>query len=151
MSDSSGSGRNVIIFGVDMSSSAHADNKKKDILILGKGPMQILDDTTFTAEKEYAITFTEQHKKFCLSLHYNGVNSYLIVNGLEIYRFKAKGSEIKSYPLFLGNVWKDFSTDNMEKTELYRYVYDFSVDYDSIDVDNILNIHKYLIKKHNIK
>ena len=87
-----------------MSSSAHADNKKKDILILGKGLMQILDDTTFTAEKEYAITFTEQHKKFCLSLHYNGVNSYLIVNGLEIYRFKAKGSEIKSYPLFLGNV-----------------------------------------------
>ena len=104
LSDSSGFGKNVIIFGVNMSSSAHADNKKKDILILGKGPMRILDDTTLTAEKEYAINFTERYKKFWLSLHYNGVNSYLIVNGLEIYKFKAKGSAIKSYPLFLENV-----------------------------------------------
>ena len=86
--------KKVIMFGADMSSSAHNDNKKKDILILGKGPTDGLDDTTLTAEKEYSINFTEQQKKFCLSLHYNGVNSYIFVNGVEIYKFKAKDSEI---------------------------------------------------------
>ena len=69
-------GRNVIIFGVDMSSSEHIDNKKKDILILGKGPTQGLEHT-LTAEKMYSINFIVTKKKFCLSLHYNGANSYL--------------------------------------------------------------------------
>ena len=61
-----------------MSSSAHIDNKKKDILILGKGPTQGLEHT-LTAEKMYSINFTVTKKKFCLSLHYNGKNSYLFV------------------------------------------------------------------------
>ena len=74
-----GFGKNCIIFGVDMSSSVHVDNKKKDILILGEGPTQGLDGTTLTAEKKYSINFTENNKKFCLSLHYNGANSYLFV------------------------------------------------------------------------
>ena len=69
-----GFGQNVLIFGVDMSSSAHTDNKKKDILVLGKGPTQGLEHT-LTAEKMYSINFTEKNKKFCLSLHYNGANS----------------------------------------------------------------------------
>ena len=69
-------GWNVIIFGVDMSSSEHIDNKKKDILILGKGPTQGLEHT-LTAEKMYSINFIVTKKKFCLSLHYNGANSYL--------------------------------------------------------------------------
>ena len=64
---SSGFGQNVLIFGVDMSSSAHIDNKKKDILVLGKGPTQGLEHT-FTAEKMYAINFTVTKKKFCLKL-----------------------------------------------------------------------------------
>ena len=81
--------QNVLIFGVDMSSSAHIDNKKKDILVLGKGPTQGLEHT-FTAEKMYSISFTLTKKRFCLSLHYNGANSYLFVNGTEIYKFKAK-------------------------------------------------------------
>ena len=85
-----GFGQNVIIFGVDMSSSVHVDNKKKDILILGKGPTQGLEHT-LTAEKMYSITFTVTKKKFCLSLHYNGVNSYL-------YEFKAKDSKIVAAP-----------------------------------------------------
>ena len=93
--------------------------KKKDILILGKGPTQELDDTTLTAEKEYAINFDEEHKKFCLSLYYNGVNSYIFVNGVEIYKFKAKGSEINAAPLCLGNVSKTFSASNMKKTGLH--------------------------------
>ena len=74
-----GFGKNCIIFGVDMSSSVHVDNKKKDILILGEGPTQGVDGTTLTAEKKYSINFTENNKKFCLSLHYNGANSYLFV------------------------------------------------------------------------
>ena len=82
-----GFGQNVLIFGVDMSSSAHIDNKKKDILLLGKGPTQGLEHT-LTAEKMYSINFTVTKKKFCLSLHYNGVNSYLFVNGIDIIKFK---------------------------------------------------------------
>ena len=73
-------GRNVIILGVDMSSSTKIDNRKKDILILGKGSTQGLKHT-LSAEKMYSINFTEHNKKFCLSLHYNGANSYLFVNG----------------------------------------------------------------------
>ena len=100
--------RNCIIFGVDMSSSVHVDYKKKDILILGKGPTQGLDGTTLTAEKLYSINFTENNKKNCLSLHYNGTNSYSFVNGTEIHKFKAKDSEIVATPLCLGNISKDF-------------------------------------------
>ena len=95
-----GLGRNVITFGVDMSSSTKIDNRKKDILILGKGPTQGLEHT-LSAEKMHSINFTEHNKKFCLSLHYNGANSYLFVNGTEIIKFKAKDSEIVATPLCL--------------------------------------------------
>ena len=101
-----GFGQNVLIFGADMSSSAHIDNKKKDILVLGIGPAQGLENT-LAAEKMYSINFTERNKKFCLSLHYNGANSYLFVNDTEIFRFKAKDSEIVTAPLRLGNISKD--------------------------------------------
>ena len=104
-----GFGRNVITFGAYMNSSAHIDNKKKDILILGKGPTQGLDDATLTAEKMYSINFTEHNKKFCLSLHYNEAYSYLFVNGTKIIKFKAKGSEIVATQLCLGNISKDFN------------------------------------------
>ena len=95
----------------------------------------------------HSINFTEKNKKFCLSLHYNEVNSYLFVNGKEIYKFKAKDSETVTTPLCLGNISKGFSVDNMKKTGLNGYVYDFSVDYDAIAVDNILGIYKYLMEK----
>ena len=97
---SGGFGRNFLIFGVDMSSSAQIDNKEKDILVLGKGPSRGLEHT-LTAEKMYPINFTVTTKKFCLSLHYNGANSYLFVNGTEIYKFKAKDSETVASPLCL--------------------------------------------------
>ena len=142
-------GRNVIISGVDMSSSAKIDNKKKDISILGKGPTQGLEHT-LSAEKIYSTNFAKEETKFCLSLHYNGANSYLFVNGTEIIKFKAKDSEITPYELCLGNISKDWSVDNMKKTGLKGYVYDFSVDYDVISVSDILNIHKYLMKKNGI-
>ena len=86
-----------------MSSSVHIDNKRKDILVLGKGLTQGLNGTTLTAEKMYSINFTENNKKFCLSLHYNGANSYLFVNGTEIIKFKAKDSGIVATPLCLRN------------------------------------------------
>ena len=98
----------------------------------------------------YSINFTVTKKKFCLSLHYNGANSYLFINGKEIYEFKAKDSEIVSTPWCLGNISKDWSIDNMKKTGFNGYVYGFSVDYNAIAVDDILDIHKCLMKTNNI-
>ena len=68
------------------------DNRKKDILILGEGPTQGLDDTTMTAEAKYTVNFTRSGRKFCLSLHYNGSNSFVFANSSKIYQFKAKYS-----------------------------------------------------------
>ena len=83
-------------------------------------------------------------------MHYNEANSYLIVNGTEIYKFKAKGSETVASPLCLGNISKDWSTDNMKKHPGLMDVYDFIVDYDATDADEIKDIHKYLMKKNDI-
>ena len=83
-------------------------------------------------------------------MRYSGENSYLFVNDTDIYKFKAKDSEILVGPICLENISKDFSVDNMEKTGFTGYVYDFSVDYDAADVDDNKNIHKYLIKKNSI-
>ena len=88
-------GRNVTIFGADMSLSVHIDNKVKYILILGDGPTQELDDITFTVEAKYSINFTQSNRKFCLSLHYNGSNSFLFFNAKKIHQLKAKVSAIK--------------------------------------------------------
>ena len=82
-----------------------------------------------------------------MSLNYNVANSYLFVNGTDIFKFKARDSEIIATPLCLGNIWKIFSVDNMKNTELNGYLYDFSIDYDAIAVDDILDIHNYLMKK----
>ena len=143
-----GFGQNVLIFKVDMSFSVHVDNKKKT-LVLGIGPTQGLKHT-LTAEKMYSIHFTVTKKKFCLSLHYNGANSYFFVNSTELYKLKAKDSEIVASPLCVGNICKVWSVDNMKKTGFNGYVYDFSVDYDATDIDDIKDIHKYLMKKNNI-
>ena len=86
-------------------------------MILGKGPTQGLEHT-LTAGKMYSINFTVSKNKFCLSLHFNGANSYLFVNSKEIYKFKAKDSEIVATPLCLGNISKDWSVDNMKKLDL---------------------------------
>ena len=98
----------------------------------------------------YSINFKVIKKKFCLSLHYNGANSYLFVNSTEIYKFKAKDSEIVAAPLCLENISKYWSVDNMKETWFNDYVYHFNVDYDAIAVDNILDIHQSLMKKNNI-
>ena len=130
-----------------MSSSVHIDNKKKDILILGEGPTQGLDDTTLTTEAIYPINFRQPNIRFVLSLHSNGSNSFLFVNATKIYQFKAKDSEIKDYTLCLGNISKDFTINNVKKkTGLKGIVNFFSVDFNPIDTNDILDIHKYLMK-----
>ena len=83
-------------------------------------------------------------------MHYTGANSYLFVNGTKIHKFKAKDSEIVATSLCFGNISKDFPIDNMKKTGLNGYVYDFSLDYDAIAADDILDIHNYLITKYDV-
>ena len=97
-----------------MSSSVHIDNNEKDILILPEGLMQGLDDTTLKAEPIYLINFTEPNKRFALSLHCNGINSFLFVSATNIYQFKAKDPEIKDYALCFGNISKDLTINNMK-------------------------------------
>ena len=90
-------------------------------------------------------------KTFCLSLHYNGDNSYLFLNGTQTHKFNAKDTKIVASPLCLGSTSKHFSVDNMKKNPgLIGYVYDFSVDYDAIAVDDILHIMKYSMGKNGI-
>ena len=91
--------------------------RKKYISVLGQGPTQGLEHT-LTAEKMHSMNFTLTRKKLCLSLHYNGANCYLFVNGAEYYKFKAKDSKIVASPLCLGNISKDWSTDNMKKKQV---------------------------------
>ena len=102
----------------------------------------------------YSINFTVTKKKLCLSLHYNGANSYLFVNGKEIVKFKAKDSQIVPTPICLGNISKDWSVDNMRKTELNGYVYEFNVDYRTFNTPNLDKaiplFHNYFITKYDI-
>ena len=83
-------------------------------------------------------------------MHYNGVNSYLFVNGTEIIKFKAKDSEIIPYSLRLGNISKDWTHDNKKKTGFNWYIYDFITNYNAIATSDVLHIHKYLMKKNNM-
>ena len=76
----------------------HANNKYKDILVLAKAGTKGLDNSTLTAEAEYCINFSRSQRKFCLILHYNGSNGFLIVNATKIHQIKAKDSKIKRYP-----------------------------------------------------
>ena len=87
-----------------------------------------MDGTTLTAKKLYSINFIESNKKLCLSLHYNGANSYLFVNGTKIHKYEAKESETVASPLCLGKVLIGFSIHDMIKTGLNEYFYDLSVD-----------------------
>ena len=142
---SGGYGRNVIIFGADLSSSSHANNKTRNILVPGKDFIQGIDGTTIYAEKMYSTNLTTDNKIFCLSLHYNGDNSYLFVNGKKLLILKQK-----QYLLCIGNISKDFTVPYILKIGLNGFIYDFSVDYWAIANDKTLDIHKYLMEKNNI-
>ena len=145
------SAKNVIIFGVDTSSSIHATNRANNIYIMGKYFIQGFNNATIYAEKNFHNNFTEFGLKFALSLHYNGDNSYLFSNGRQELKFKAKDDQIINEKLCLGNLSSEWTTDELEKTGLYGNIYDFVVDYKAINgVKPIYDIHRYLMTKHGI-
>ena len=143
-------GRNVLLFGVHENSAIHSNNKANNIYVMGDGIVQGINDTTLYAEKTYATNFSAVNKKFVLNLHYNGDNSYLLVNGKEELKFKAKDDQIVKEILCLGNLSYDWTLLNATKTGLYGNVYDFAVDYTETSVGNIYNIHRYLMKKNDV-
>ena len=155
-----GIARNVIIFGVDMSGSVHASNKTKGFLVLGESLIQMIEKTTIYAEKMYSPNFSAENKIFVLSLHYNGDNSFLFVNGQKVTHLKAKDSIINSpnpkaltlgtltIPSYPSDANNNLSPKNIDDTKLHGNVYDFSVDYNPISNENIVKIDKYLMKKN---
>ena len=143
--------RNVIIFGVDMSFSKHANNKRNNIYVMGKDYVQRINDTTIYAEKMYYRNFTDLGHKFVLSLHYNGNNSCLYVNGNQELKFKAKTDQLLKEKLRLGNLSDQWTTSESEKTGVYGKICDFVVDYEQIaETTKILDMHRFLINKHSI-
>ena len=144
-------GKNVIIFGVDMSFSIHANNRANNIYVLVDFLVQGINGTSIYAEKIYSKKFTEPGKKFVLSLHYNSSNSYLFVNGTQELKFKAKNDPILKEKLCVGNLSSDWTVVNSTKTGLYGNVHDFVVDYQGIDgVKQIYHMHRYLMTRHYI-
>ena len=111
-------GEDAIIFGADMSSSVHVDNKGKDILILGEGLTQGLDDTTLTIEANIPLNLYNQIEDlYLVYVIMEATLSYLLMLQ-KIYQFKVNDSEIKKYTLCLGNVSKDFTINNMKKNRI---------------------------------
>ena len=143
--------KNVIIFCVNTSNNSHSINKTQNIYVLGKDFVQGINNTTIYAEKIYKTNFTEQSKKFVLSLHYNGDNSYLFVNGSQELKFKSSINYLDRNLLCVSNISSDWSLTNGTKTGLYGNVYEFAIDYVPLSgVKTIYDIHRYLMKKHNI-
>ena len=144
-------GRNVLIFGVHEYSLVHANNKANNIYVMGDLFVQETNDTTLYAEKVYSQNFTQPSKKFVLSLHYNGDDSYLFVNGKQELKFKCKTENVVKEMLCIGNFRGQWIASESEKTGLYGNIYDFVVDYKSINgVKPIYDMHRYLMTKHNI-
>ena len=137
--------KNVIIFGVDMSSSIHATNRANNIYVMGKDFIQGINDTTIYVEKLFHNNFTEFGIKFVLSSHYNDDN------GRQEQKFKAKDDQIIDEKLCLGNLSSEWTTDESEKNGVYGNIYDFVVDYKAINgVKPIDDMHRYLMTKHGI-
>ena len=102
-------------------------------------------------QKKNYINLSKSETKFCLSLHYNSDNSYLFVNGKEIYKFKANNGNVNFPSRFcLGSISNEFDYVDWEEVSFRGNVYDFSVDYGAVDKSNIFSIHKYLMIKNSI-
>ena len=144
-------GRNVLIFGADMSFSIHRTNRANHIYVMGDGLTQGIHDTTLSVEKKYFRNSTEPNVKFVLSLHYNGDDSYLFVNSRQALKFKCKTDQLVKEKLCIGNLSDQWTASESEKTGLYGNIYDFVVDYEQIlGVKTIYDMHRYLMTKHNI-
>ena len=145
-------GRKVLIFGVHESFLFHSNNKANNIYVMVKEFVQGINETTLYADKVYSQNFTQPSKKFVLSLHYNGDNSYLFVNGKLVLKFKSKDDQIINEKLCLGNLSTDWNNNEVKHTGLLGKAYDFVVDYEAIDgVRPIYDMHRYLMTKHNIE
>ena len=110
--------RENVIFGKDNSPLAHADNRKQNNLIIGKGLTNELDDTAIKAETDYSIIITKS-KKMYVSLHYNGSNTCFYGNAVNIYQLKEKDFEIKAYQLYLDNILKGFTVGYDFRTDFW--------------------------------
>ena len=140
-----------LIFGADMSFSIHATSRANKFYVTGDLFIQGINDTTIYAEKKFYRNFTEPGKKFKLSLHYNGGDSYLFVNGRQELKFKCKTDQLVKEKSCIGNLIDQWTTSESEKTGLYGNIYDFVVDYEQIfGVKAIYDMHRYLMTKHNI-
>ena len=143
--------RNVLIFGAYMSFSVHKTNRANHIYVMGDGIAQSIHNTTLHAKKNFYRNFTDPGKKFMVSLHYNGNNSYLFVNGRQELKFKTKTDQLVKEKLCTGNLSDQWTTSESEKTGLYGNIYNFVVDYEQIvGVKAIYDMHRYLMTKHNI-
>ena len=121
-----------------MSGSVHASNKTKAFLVLGRDLIQLIENTTIYTEKTYSPNFSAENKIFVLSLHYNGNNSFLFVNGQKFTQFKAKDDVFNNakvltlgaitVPVYPSGANNRLSPKNVNDTKLYGNVYDFSVD-----------------------
>ena len=125
-------GRNVLIFGADMKFSIHATNRANHIYLMGDGLTQSINDITLYAKKKYFRNFTKPDIKFVLSLHYNGDDSYLFVNGRQKLKFKCKTDQLVKEKFCIGNLSDQWTASESEKTGLYGNIYDFVVDYEQI-------------------
>ena len=121
------------MFGVNTSNSSHSTNKTQNIYGLGKDFVQGINNITIYAEKIYKTNFTEQSKKFVLSLHYDGDNSYFFMNGSQELKFKSSVNYLDRNLLCVGNISSDWSLTNGNKTGLYGNVYEFAIDYVGIN------------------
>ena len=140
-------GRNILIFGANMSFSVHKTNGENHIYVMGDRFTQGIHNTTLYVERNYWRNFTDLGKKFVLSLHYNGDDSYLFVNGRQELKFKAKDDQVINEKLCLGNLSIEWTTSESEKAGLYGNIYDFVVDYKAINgVKPIYNIHKFTVE-----
>ena len=145
-------GRNVLIFGVEMSFSVHATNRANSIYVMGNGLTQGIHSTTLYVEKNYWRSFTDPGKKFIISLHDDGDESYFFVNGRNELKFKAKTNQLVKEKLCIGNLSDQWIASESEKTGLYGNIYDFLVDYQAIvGVGPIYNMRRYLMTKQNIR
>ena len=114
--------------------------------------MVLLLNSFGSPEKKLSTNFSKANTKFCLSLHHNHDNSCLFVNGKEIVKFKACYKNV-NFPtqLCLGSISNKFGAIDSREVSLKEIMYDFSVDCSAIDKPNMLNIHKYLMSKTNIR
>ena len=119
---------------------------------MGTGLTQGIHDTMLYTENNFYRNFTDPGKKFIISLHYNGDDRYLFVNGRQELKFKAKDDQIISERLCLGNFSDQWTTSESEKTGLNGNIHNFVEDYKKIvGVKGIYDMHRYLLTKHNIR